>query len=243
LITFPIEATKTNVLGTHNVINSAIKYKISKVVCLSTDKAAYPINAMGISKALMEKVAIAASRDSRNTTICVTRYGNVMASRGSVIPLFVDKIKNNEDLTITEGSMTRFIMSLEEAVELVMYAFENGNSGDLFVQKSPACTIEDLAQALKNIFNSSVENKILGIRHGEKMYETLCTSEEMAKAIDLPGFYKIPPDERDLNYDRYFEEGIEKPSITEYNSNNTTQLSIEEIEKKLLTLSFIREKL
>jgi len=240
---FPIEATKTNVIGTQNVISSAIKNKVSKVVCLSTDKAAYPINAMGISKALMEKVAIAASRDSGNTTICVTRYGNVMASRGSVIPLFVDRIKNNEDLTITDGRMTRFIMSLEEAVELVMYAFENGNSGDLFVQKSPACTIEDLAQALKNIFKSKVDNKILGIRHGEKMYETLCTSEEMAKAIDLPGFYKIPPDERDLNYDKYFEKGIQKPSITEYNSNNTTQLSIREIEKKLLTLSFIREEL
>lgn len=240
---FPIEATMTNVIGTNNVITSAIKNEVSKVVCLSTDKAAYPINAMGVSKALMERVAIAASRNSINTTICVTRYGNVMASRGSVIPLFVEKIKKGEELTITDPTMTRFIMSLDEAVELVMYAFENGSSGDLFVQKSPACTINDLAQALKNIFKSDVKNKILGIRHGEKMYETLCTSEEMSKAIDLPKFYKIPPDERDLNYDKYFEEGTSKVTVEEYNSNNTRQLGIKEIEDKLLTLPYIREEL
>lgn len=240
---FPIEATMTNVLGTNNVLQAAIKNQVKKVVCLSTDKAAYPINAMGISKALMEKVAVAASRNSENTTICITRYGNVMASRGSVIPLFVDKIKNKEPLTITDPSMTRFIMSLEEAVELVIYAFENGQNGDLFVQKSPACTIEDLAEALKIIFKSQVKNRILGIRHGEKMYETLCTTEEMAKAIDLPGFYKIPPDERDLNYEKYFEEGNATNGKNEYNSNNTKRLSIEEVVMKLSSLDYIQNEL
>lgn len=240
---FPIEATMTNVLGTNNVLQAAIKNHVKKVVCLSTDKAAYPINAMGISKALMEKVAVAASRNSENTIICITRYGNVMASRGSVIPLFVDKIKNKEPLTITDPSMTRFIMSLEEAVELVIYAFENGQNGDLFVQKSPACTIEDLAEALKIIFKSQVKNRILGIRHGEKMYETLCTTEEMAKAIDLQGFYKIPPDERDLNYEKYFEEGNATNGKNEYNSNNTKRLSLDEVVMKLSSLDYIQNEL
>ena len=225
---FPIEATKTNVFGTKNVIDAAEYNKVSKVICLSTDKAAYPINAMGISKALMEKVAIAASRNCNTTKVCLTRYGNVMASRGSVIPLFLNQIKKNEDITITDSKMTRFLMSLDEAVKLVLFAFEHGNSGDLFVNKAPAGTIGDLAQSLKEIFNVSNPVKIIGTRHGEKLYETLCTREEMSKAEDMGMFYRIPADNRDLNYASYFSEGDEDISTYEsYNSHNTEQYDVE----------------
>ena len=205
---FPIEATKTNVFGTQNVIDAAEFNKVRKVICLSTDKAAYPINAMGISKALMEKVAIASSRNCKTTTVCLTRYGNVMASRGSVIPLFINQIKNNKDITITDPNMTRFLMSLNDAVELVLFAFENGNPGDLFVNKAPAGTVGDLAKALKEIFNAENNIKIIGTRHGEKLFETLCTKEEMMIAKDMGRFYRIPSDNRDLNYEKYFTEGI-----------------------------------
>ena len=210
---FPIEATKTNVFGTQNVIDAAGRNKVEKVICLSTDNAAYTINAMGISKALMEKVAIAASRNCKSTTVCLTRYGNVMASRGSVIPLFLKQIQNGEVLTITDPNMTRFLMSLEEAVELVLFAFEHGNSGDLFVNKAPAGTIGDLALALKELCNADNEVKIIGTRHGEKLYETLCTREEMAKAEDMGEFYRVPADNRNLNYAQYFSEGEEEVSI------------------------------
>ncbi len=243
---FPLEAVKTNIFGTDNVLTAAINYGVKKVICLSTDKAAYPINAMGISKAMMEKVFVAKSKtvDSQKTLICGTRYGNVMASRGSVIPLFVNQIKNNEPLTITDPNMTRFLMSLEEAVELVVYAFENGQAGDIIVQKSPACTIENLATSLKEIFNANNEVKIIGTRHGEKSYETLLTKEEFAKSDDSPRFYRIPSDQRDLNYDKYFVKGNQSlTSVGEYNSNNTHLLNIEEIKEKLLRLDYIQDEL
>jgi len=241
---FPIEATKTNVFGTQNVIEAADFNKVSKVICLSTDKAAYPINAMGISKALMEKVAIAAARNCNNTTVCLTRYGNVMASRGSVIPLFLNQIKNGEHLTITDPKMTRFLMSLDEAVELVLFAFENGNGGDLFVNKAPAGTIGDLAQALKEMFNADNTVKIIGTRHGEKLYETLCTKEEMNKAEDMGEFYRIPADNRDLNYAQYFTEGVEDVSkVEEYHSHNTEQCDIEDMKNLLKRLPLIQDEL
>lgn len=240
---FPMEATRTNVFGTQNVIDAAIFNKVKKVICLSTDKAAYPINAMGISKALMEKVAVAASRNVKETTVCLTRYGNVMASRGSVIPLFLNQIKKGEELTITDPNMTRFLMSLDEAVELVLFAFEHGNSGDLFVNKAPAGTIGDLAQALKEIFNSNSAVKIIGTRHGEKLYETLCTREEMTKAEDMGDFYRIPADNRDLNYARYFSEGEEDISkIEDYHSHNTEQCDVEGMKLLLNKLPLIKEE-
>jgi len=241
---FPIEATKTNVFGTQNVIDAADFNKVSKVICLSTDKAAYPINAMGISKALMEKVAVAAARNCNNTTVCLTRYGNVMASRGSVIPLFVNQIKNKESITITDPKMTRFLMSLGDAVELVLFAFENGRPGDLFVNKAPAGNIGNLAQALKEIFNAENEVKIIGTRHGEKLYETLCTKEEMNKADDMGKFYRIPSDNRDLNYARYFSEGKENSlEIEDYNSHNTEQCTIEIMKNLLKGLPLIQSEL
>lgn len=239
---FPIEATRTNVFGTQNVINAADVNKVEKVICLSTDKAAYPINAMGISKALMEKVAVAASRNLCNTTVCLTRYGNVMASRGSVIPLFLQQIKEGSPLTVTDPKMTRFLMSLEEAVELVLFAFENANPDDLFVNKAPAGTIGDLAQALKELCNAKNEIKIIGTRHGEKLYETLCTREEMLKAQDMGGFYRIPADNRDLNYERYFSEGeVEISKIKDYNSHNTQQQDVEGMKKLLKDLPMVQE--
>ena len=240
---FPIEATKTNVFGTQNVIDAAEYNNVNKVICLSTDKAAYPINALGISKALMEKVAIAASRNCKSTTVCLTRYGNVMASRGSVIPLFLKQIQNGEVLTITDPNMTRFLMSLEEAVELVLFAFEHGNSGDLFVNKAPAGTIGDLALALKELCNADNEVKIIGTRHGEKLYETLCTREEMAKAEDMGEFYRVPADNRNLNYAQYFSEGEEHVSkIDDYHSHNTLRLDVEGTKQLLLKLKFINEE-
>ncbi len=241
---FPIEATKTNVFGTQNVIDAAEYNKVNKVICLSTDKAAYPINAMGISKALMEKVAIAASRNLTNTTVCLTRYGNVMASRGSVIPLFIKQIKNNENLTITDPNMTRFLMSLDEAVELVLFAFEHGNQGDLFVNKAPAGTIGDLAQAIKELGNATNEVKIIGTRHGEKLYETLCTREEMLKSEDMVEFYRIPADNRNLNYAKYFSEGNEiSGDLEDYHSHNTEQLGVDGIKNLLIKLPIIQEEL
>lgn len=241
---FPLEATKTNVIGTSNVLTSAIRHKVKKVICLSTDKAAYPINAMGISKALMEKIAIANSRNSKETTICITRYGNVMASRGSVIPHFVNQIKNNKPLTLTEPSMTRFLMSLDEAVDLVLFAFEKGYPGDLFIQKSSASTIEDLSIAIKEIFNPSSKIITIGKRHGEKMYETLATKEEVEVAEDLGSYFRIPADNRDLNYEKYFSEGNHhNECLSDYNSNNTTQLSVDQIKEKLLTLDYIKNEL
>ena len=241
---FPLEATKTNVIGTSNVLTSAIKHGVKKVICLSTDKAAYPINAMGISKALMEKVAIANSRNSKETIICVTRYGNVMASRGSVIPFFIEQIKNNIPLTLTDPNMTRFLMSLDEAVELVLFAFQNGVAGDLFIQKSPASSVADLAQAIKELFNSKKEMTIIGKRHGEKMYETLATKEEIVLAEDLKNYYRIPADNRDLNYNKFFIEGSQNnQSEEDYNSSNTNQLSVNQIKEKLLTLDYIKNEL
>ena len=241
---FPSEATKTNVIGTSNVLSSAIKYGVKKVICLSTDKAAYPINAMGISKALMEKIAIANSRNSNKTIICVTRYGNVMASRGSVIPHFVEQIKKNNPLTITDPNMTRFLMSLDEAVDLVLFAFNNGKAGDLFIQKSPGSSIRDLAQAIRELFDSNKEMTVIGKRHGEKMYETLATKEERVIAEDLKDYFRIPADNRDLNYDKYFIEGNQdNQSEEDYNSSNTKQLSVNEIKEKLLTLDYIKNQL
>ena len=243
---FPIEAVKTNILGTDNVITAAIEAGVRKVICLSTDKAAYPVNAMGISKALMEKTFIAKSRtvSPDRTLICGTRYGNVMASRGSVIPLFIEQIKSGQPLTVTDPKMTRFIMSLEDAVDLVLYAFENAETGDIFVQKSPACFIDDLAQALKEIFVTDNEIKIIGTRHGEKMYEVLLTKEEAAKAVDKGNFYRVPADNRDLNYEKYLEYGSPKITLTdEYNSNNTRILNVEQIKEKLLKLDYIQEEL
>jgi UDP-N-acetylglucosamine 4,6-dehydratase len=240
---FPLEATKTNVFGTQNVIDAAGVNKVKKVICLSTDKAAYPINAMGISKALMEKVAVAASRNLAETTVCLTRYGNVMASRGSVIPLFLKQIQSGEPITITDPNMTRFLMSLDEAVELVLFAFENGNSGDLFVNKAPAGTIGDLAQALKELCNVNNEVKIIGTRHGEKLYETLCTREEMVKAEDMGEFYRIPADNRDLNYAQYFSEGEQDVSVIEdYHSHNTEQLGVEAMKHLLIKLPLIQKE-
>lgn len=243
---FPIEAVKTNVLGTENVLTAAINAGVKKVICLSTDKAAYPVNAMGTSKAMMEKVFVAKSKtvDSNNTLICGTRYGNVMCSRGSVIPLFIDQIKKGLPLTLTEPKMTRFIMSLEEAVDLVLFAFENALAGDILVQKAPACTIEVLAQAVRELFHYNEDVKIIGIRHGEKIYETLLTNEECGHAIDMGNFYRVPADTRDLNYDKYFVNGNDKRNIlTEFNSNNTELLNVEQVKEKLLQLQYIRDEI
>jgi len=243
---FPLEAVKTNVLGTDNVLTAAIENKVKKVICLSTDKAAYPINAMGISKAMMEKVFVAKSKtiDETETMICGTRYGNVMASRGSVIPLFINQIKTNVPLTITNPDMTRFLMSLDEAVELVLFAFENGHAGDIMVQKSPASTVGDLAQALKELFHSNLPIKIIGTRHGEKLYETLLTKEEYLVAKDMGGFYCVPADKRDLNYDKYFVEGdVELSQEEEYTSHNTVRLNVDEIKTKLMELEYVRDEL
>mgnify|MGYP000861103108 FL=1 len=243
---FPLEAVKTNVIGTENVLNACIEYGVKKVICLSTDKAAYPINAMGTSKAMMEKVFVAKSRtvSPDKTLICGTRYGNVMCSRGSVIPLFIEQIKAGNPLTVTDGSMTRFIMSLDEAVDLVLFAFENAQTGDILVQKAPACTIDVLAQALKELFNVDNEIKTIGIRHGEKMYETLLTKEECARAYDMGDFYRVPADNRDLNYDKYFIEGKDKKTLlTEFNSDNTTRLNVEQVKEKLLQLQYIKDEI
>jgi len=243
---FPLEAVKTNVLGTDNVLTAAIENKVKKVICLSTDKAAYPINAMGISKAMMEKVFVAKSKtiNETETMICGTRYGNVMASRGSVIPLFINQIKTNVPLTITNPDMTRFLMSLDEAVELVLFAFENGHAGDIMVQKSPASTVGDLAQALKELFHSNLPIKIIGTRHGEKLYETLLTKEEYLVAKDMGGFYCVPADKRDLNYDKYFVEGdVELSQEEEYTSHNTVRLNVDEIKTKLMELEYVRDEL
>lgn len=243
---FPLEAVKTNVLGTDNVLTAAIDYEVKKVICLSTDKAAYPINAMGISKAMMEKVFVAKSRtvSPTKTLICGTRYGNVMASRGSVIPLFIEQIKNGQPLTITDPLMTRYLMSLEEAVELVEFAFQNAEAGDIMVQKAPACLIGDLAQAIKELFKADNEIQIIGTRHGEKLYETLLTREEYVVAEDLGGFFRVPADNRDLNYEKYFEKGNERLSINqEYNSHNTNRLNLEEVKEKLLKLDYVQEEL
>ena len=243
---FPMEAVKTNVIGTDNVLTAAIDEGVKTVICLSTDKAAYPVNAMGTSKAMMEKVIVAKSRtvDPEDTKICCTRYGNVMCSRGSVIPLWIDQIKSGSPITITEPNMTRFIMSLEEAVDLVLFAFENGTSGDILVQKAPACTIRVLAQAVTELFHPGHEIKVIGIRHGEKMYETLLTNEECAHAIDLGNFYRVPSDKRDLNYDKYFRVGdAQRNVLTEFNSNNTQLLDVVRVKHKLLSLAYIREEL
>jgi UDP-glucose 4-epimerase len=241
---FPLEATKTNVIGTSNVIKAATINNVKKVICLSTDKAAYPINAMGISKALMEKVAVAESRNipKGGTVICITRYGNVMASRGSVIPLFFNQIKQGEQLTITDPKMTRFMMSLDEAVDLVLYAFNEGKQGDLFVQKSPACTIEDLAKAIQEICGEHKPVRVIGTRHGEKLYETLLTKEEFAKAENLEGYYRVPADNRDLNYGKYFDKGDKTLSEKEeYHSHNTYRLSVSEVKEKVLELSYLND--
>ncbi|MFR1517246.1 MAG: polysaccharide biosynthesis protein [Clostridia bacterium] len=243
---FPIEAVRTNVLGTENVLTAAVNAEVRSVICLSTDKAAYPVNAMGTSKAMMEKVIVAKSRivDPEKTKICCTRYGNVMCSRGSVIPLWIEQIKQGVSVTVTEPSMTRFIMSLEEAVDLVLFAYEHGISGDILVQKAPACTIGTLAQAVKELFRSNAEIKVIGIRHGEKMYETLLTNEECTHAVDLGNFYRVPCDKRDLNYDKYFKDGdTNRNLLTEFNSNNTELLSVSQVKQKLLSLDYIRSEL
>ncbi len=243
---FPVEAVKTNVLGTDNVLTAAIDEGVECVICLSTDKAAYPVNAMGTSKAMMEKVVVAKSRtvSPEKTKICCTRYGNVLCSRGSVVPLWIDQIREGKPITITEPTMTRFVMSLEEAVDLVLFAFENGESGDILVQKAPACTIEVLAQAVKELFNPEAEIKVIGIRHGEKVYETLLTNEECANAIDMGDFYRVPADKRGLNYDKYFKDGDkERNTLTEFNSNNTELWTVEQVKEKLLSLSYIQNEL
>ncbi|MEQ7218670.1 nucleoside-diphosphate sugar epimerase/dehydratase [Vagococcus fluvialis] len=243
---FPMEAVKTNIIGTENVVQSAIEAKVKKVICLSTDKAAYPINAMGISKAMMEKVFVSKSRtvDESETLICGTRYGNVMASRGSVIPLFIEQIKSGNPLTVTDPNMTRYLMSLEEAVELVVFAFENAHTGDIMVQKAPASTVGDLAQAIKELFSYDKEIKVIGTRHGEKLYETLLTKEEYIKAEEFDGYYRVPADNRDLNYGKYFEDGSQAlTEQQEYNSHNTKILTIPEIKEKLLELEFVRNEL
>lgn len=244
---FPLEAVKTNVLGTDNVLTAAIEEGVKTVICLSTDKAAYPVNAMGTSKAMMEKVIVAKSRtvNPNKTKICCTRYGNVMCSRGSVIPLWIDQIRNNQSITLTEPSMTRFIMSLDEAVDLVLFAFENGTSGDILVQKAPACTIQTQAEAICDLFGANKENiKVIGIRHGEKMYETLLTNEECSYAIDMDHFYRVPCDKRGLNYDQYFIQGdTERNLLSEFNSNNTELLNLEQVKEKLLSLEYIQEEL
>jgi len=242
---FPMEAVKTNIIGTDNVLTAAIEEGVKSVICLSTDKAAYPINAMGTSKAMEEKVAIAKSRMSGKTKICCTRYGNVMCSRGSVIPLWIDQIKAGHPITITEGSMTRFIMSLDEAVDLVLFAFEHGENGDLLIQKAPACTIQTQAEAVCDLFGGKKEDiKVIGIRHGEKMYETLLTNEECAKAIDMGDFYRVPADNRGLNYDKYFNDGDEERNVlSEFNSNNTKLLNLEETKAKIASLQYIQQRL
>ena len=242
---FPMEAVRTNVIGTENVLTAAIEEGVESVICLSTDKAAYPINAMGITKAIEEKVAVAKSRMSGKTKICCTRYGNVMCSRGSVIPLWIDQIKQGNPITLTEPSMTRFIMSLEEAVDLVLFAFEHGENGDLLIQKAPACTIQTQAEAVCELFGGRKEDiKVIGIRHGEKMYETLLTNEECAKAIDMGNFYRVPADNRGLNYDKYFKDGDEKRNtLTEFNSNNTKRLNLEETKEKIASLEYIQAEL
>lgn len=241
-----MEAVKTNVIGTDNVLTAAIDEGVKTVICLSTDKAAYPVNAMGTSKAMTEKVIVAKSRtvSPDKTKICCTRYGNVMCSRGSVIPLWMEQIKSGKSITITEPKMTRFIMSLDEAVDLVLFAFENGTSGDILVQKAPACTIGVLAQAVKELFKSKDEVKVIGIRHGEKMYETLLTNEECAHATDMGNFYRVPCDKRDLNYDKFFKDGdTQRNTLTEFNSNNTELLNVEQVKAKLLTLQYIRDEI
>lgn len=242
---FPMEAVRTNVIGTENVLTAAIEEGVESVICLSTDKAAYPINAMGITKAIEEKVAVAKSRMSGKTKICCTRYGNVMCSRGSVIPLWIDQIKQGNLITLTEPSMTRFVMSLEEAVDLVLFAFEHGENGDLLIQKAPACTIQTQAEAVCELFGGKKEDiKVIGIRHGEKMYETLLTNEECAKAIDMGNFYRVPADNRGLNYDKYFKDGDEKRNtLTEFNSNNTKRLNLEETKEKIASLEYIQAEL
>ena len=242
---FPMEAVRTNIIGTDNVLTAAIEEGVKSVICLSTDKAAYPINAMGTSKKMEEKVAVAKSRYSGNTKICCTRYGNVMCSRGSVIPLWIDQIRNGQPITLTEPTMTRFIMSLDEAVDLVLFAFENGENGDILVQKAPACTIQTQAEAVCELFGGKKEDiKIIGIRHGEKMYETLLTNEECAHAVDMGNFYRVPCDNRGLNYDKYFNEGnADRNTLTEFNSNNTELLTVKEVKEKLLTLQYIRDEL
>ena len=241
---FPMEAVRTNVIGTDNVLTAAIEEGVKSVICLSTDKAAYPVNAMGITKALEERVAVAKSRNTNTTKICCTRYGNVMCSRGSVIPLWIDQIRAGNPITITEPSMTRFVMSLDEAVDLVLFAFENGVNGDILVQKAPACTIEVLAKAVTSLFGPDTEIKVIGIRHGEKLYETLLTNEECANAVDMGDFYRVPSDNRGLNYDKYFKDGDkERTNLSEFNSNNTTLLTVEEVKEKLLSLAYIREEL
>ncbi|HEM5173640.1 TPA: polysaccharide biosynthesis protein, partial [Streptococcus suis] len=242
---FPIEAVKTNVIGTENVLTAAIDAGVESVICLSTDKAAYPVNAMGTSKAMMEKVVVAKSRTTTKTKICCTRYGNVMCSRGSVIPLWIEQIKSGQPLTITDGSMTRFIMSLEEAVDLVLFAFENGQPGDILVQKAPACTIQTQAEAVCELFGGDKEAiRVIGVRHGEKMYETLLTNEECANAIDLGDFYRVPCDNRNLNYDKYFNQGdVERNPLTEFNSNNTELLSVEQTKEKIASLAYIQEEM
>ena len=242
---FPMEAVRTNVIGTDNVLTAAIEEGVKAVICLSTDKAAYPINAMGITKAIEEKVAVAKSRNSGNTKICCTRYGNVMCSRGSVIPLWIDQIRNGNPITITEPKMTRFIMSLDEAVDLVLFAFEHGQNGDLLIQKAPACTIQTQAEAVCELFGGKKEDiRVIGIRHGEKMYETLLTNEECARAVDLGNFYRVPADNRGLNYDKYFKQGDTKRNLLhEFNSNNTTILGVEQVKEKLLKLQYIRDEL
>ncbi len=243
---FPIEAVKTNVLGTENVLTAAIEEGVKTVICLSTDKAAYPVNAMGTSKAMMEKVVVAKARTTTKTKICCTRYGNVMCSRGSVIPLWIDQIRNGQPITITEPSMTRFIMSLDEAVDLVLFAFEHGEAGDILVQKAPACTIETQAKAVVELFDkeNKTEVKVIGIRHGEKMYETLLTNEECANAIDMGEFYRVPADNRGLNYDKYFKHGdTERNPLTEFNSNNTDLLNVEQTKQKIASLAYIQEEL
>lgn len=242
---FPMEAVRTNVIGTENVLTAAIEEGVESVICLSTDKAAYPINAMGITKAIEEKVAVAKSRMSGKTKICCTRYGNVMCSRGSVIPLWIDQIKQGNPITLTEPSMTRFIMSLEEAVDLVLFAFEHGENGDLLIQKAPACTIQTQAEAVCELFGGKKEDiKVIGIRHGEKMYETLLTNEECAKAVDMGNFYRVPADNRGLNYDKYFKDGDEKRNtLTEFNSNNTKRLNLEETKEKIASLAYIQDEI
>ncbi|BFL72944.1 polysaccharide biosynthesis protein [Anaerococcus sp.] len=242
---FPMEAVKTNVIGTDNVLTAAIEEGVDTVICLSTDKAAYPINAMGITKAIEEKVAIAKSRNSGNTKICCTRYGNVMCSRGSVIPLWIDQIKSGNPITVTEPSMTRFIMSLEEAVDLVMFAFESGKNGDLLIKKSPACTIKTQAEAVCELFGGNKDDiKVIGIRHGEKMYETLLTNEECEKAVDMGDFYRVPADNRSLNYDKFFRDGdSDRNTLTEFNSNNTKMLNLEETKETIGKLDYIRKRL
>ena len=242
---FPMEAVQTNVIGTDNVLTAAIEAGVESVICLSTDKAAYPVNAMGITKAIEEKVAIARSRNSGKTRICCTRYGNVMCSRGSVIPLWIDQIRSGMPITVTEPEMTRFIMSLEEAVDLVLFAFEHGQNGDLLIQKAPACSIKTQVEAVCELFGGDKKMvKVIGIRHGEKMYETLLTNEECAKAIDMGNFYRVPADNRDLNYDRYFKEGDEtRCTLSEFNSSNTKQLTLEETKKKIASLSYIQNRL